>query len=532
MTSPIHRLTSPRLGLLITSLILLPLTHNPAVAGHDQKVAALAARIDQQLATAWPGDFHPAPLADDAEFFRRVHLDLTGRIPSIVEIRDFLDDTRPEKRRLWIERILQSDRDDPGYRDAYSAHFATVWRTWLLPQSGQQFAVQPMSFQLWLRQRFQSNLGYDQIVRELLSLDPIPPNGSGRPYDGSPASFYLANDLQPETLAASTARLFLGIKLECAQCHAHPFAKWTREQFWEYAAFFTDVPRSARTNPASKLDLHDGIKIMGTDKVAKARFLDGVAPKWKNGKTRPTLADWMTAADNPYFARAVLNRLWSYFFGVGLMEQLDSPPDEQNPIHTALLEELGRAFVASKYDLKFMIRVLVSTQAYQRTSRVTPESSSSQKLFGRMPLRGLSPEQLFDSLAVATECSETAPVEQDQLFLGAPSSPRAQFVAKFPNQELRTEYQMSILQALYLMNNEFITRQTSAAKNQTLATLAEQQTSSASKVEALYLVVLSRKPSPDESKRFAAYIDTGDPKSTLADVFWILLNSPEFILNH
>jgi hypothetical protein len=531
MTSPTQRRTASGLRLFLTPLVLVSLARAPVFGNDDKQIVALAARIDQRLAAAWGADVKPAPLADDAEFFRRLHLDLAGRIPSIVEIRDFLDDTRPDKRRLWTERILQSNHDDPAYRDTYSHHFATVWRAWLLPQAGQQLLSRPIELEVWLRQRLRSNVGYDQIVRDLLTLDPISGNLDGSPYDGSPAAFYQANDLQPENLAASTARLFLGIKLECAQCHAHPFAKWTREQFWEYAAFFADVPRAARPGGAGKLDPREGIKIMGTDKVAKARFLNGAAPHWTNARTRPTLAAWMTASDNPYFARAVVNRLWSYFFGAGLVEQLDSPPEDQNAAHSALLEELARAFVASKYDLKFLIRVLVATQAYQRTSTVSPSIQPDQKLFVRMPLRGLSPEQLFDSLAVATERSENA-VEQDQFVLGEPASPRAQFAAKFPNQEQKNDYQTSILQALYLMNNEFIARQTSVRKNPTLTTLAEQQTSNASKVESLYLVVLSRKPRPQESKRFADYIDTGDPNANLADVFWILLNSPEFILNH
>src|SRR5262249_1948975 len=158
------------------------------------------------------------------------------------------------------------------------------------------------------------------------------------------------------------------------------------------------------------------------------------------------------------------------------------------------------------------------------------------QLFARMPLRGLSPEQLFDSLAVATEYQDTASADSQVAFRGGPQSPRAQFLAKFAAQDQRTDYQTSILQALYLMNNEFIADRTSVQKNRTLATLAEQRTGTARKVESLYLVVLSRKPRPEESERFVKYVDgggaAGDPHKALADVFWVLLNSPEFLLNH
>ena len=530
-TPPCQGGENSSLRVLAAGVFLLLLAWTPAF-GADKDVSALAAGIDRHVAAAWNKDMQPAKQADDGEFFRRLHLDLVGRIPSIVEIRDFLDDPGPDKRRLWIERILQSAPDDPSYRDAYGAHFANVWRAWLLEQTSQQSMAQQAPLEAWLRQRLKANVGYDQLVRDLLTHEPRPYDPPGSSYAGSVSPYYSANEFLPENLAASTARLFLGLKLECAQCHAHPFAKWTREQFWEYAAFFADVPSFTQPTKAARPDPRDGIKITGTEKIAKARFLDGTAPQWKSAKTRPILVDWITAPGNPYFAQATVNRLWIYFFGIGLVDQFDGPPEGANSEHIALLEELSRAFVASKYDLKLLIRAIVASQTYQRTSAVSLAQQPDVRLFARMPLRGLSPEQLFDSLAIATECAETAPGDLNESLNLVPQTPRAQFLAKFPSQEQRTDYQMSILQALYLMNNEFIARQTSVRKNPTLATLVEQQTSTARKVESLYLVVLSRKPRPEESERFDAYVDAGDAKSALADVFWILLNSPEFILNH
>ncbi len=243
----------------------------------------------------------------------------------------------------------------------------------------------------------------------------------------------------------------------------------------------------------------------------------------------------MTAPDNPFFARAAVNRLWAYFFGVGLVNELDATRDDRFSNYTALLDELAREFVASKYDMKLLIRAIVASQTYQRASAVSRGGKPDIRLLARMPLRGLSPEQLFDSLAVATEYQDTAPLDPRANYI-RPQSPRARFVAKFPAQDPNTNYQTSILQALYLMNGDFIADRTSLQKNETLATLADQRTSTAGKVESLYLVVLSRKPRPRESERFVKYVDAGgtagDPKQALADVFWVLLNSPEFILNH
>jgi hypothetical protein len=514
------------LRLLVLGLGLLSLV--PDLRAADRDVEALAAKIDARIAAGWGKDVKPAAPADDAEFFRRVHLDLVGRIPSVTEIRDFLDDDRPDKRRLWVERILNADPDDRSYRNSYVNHFTNVWRSWLLAQTNQQGQLQQPALAAWLRQRLQANAGYDELVRDLLT-QPGGNQGGGQGV-GSAAVFYQANENKPENLAGSTARLFLGVQLECAQCHDHPFARWTRTQFWEYAAFFTDVtPPQGRQGAPAPAPVRGEIKVPGRDKAVRARFLDGKQPEWKDkAGTRPTLAEWMTAAENPYFASAGVNRLWTHFFGTGLVNPGDSAADDRPASHRELLDELARQFAAHKYDLKFLIRALTASQAYQRTSALSHPSQKDPRLFARMPLRGMSSEQLFDSLAQATEYEEA--------LAGGPQPARGLFLARFAAQEQKTDYQTSILQALYLMNNEFVADRTSLQKNKTLATLAEQRTSTARKVESLYLVVLSRKPWPQESERFVKYVEkggsAGDPKKALADVFWVLLNSPEFLLNH
>jgi len=503
---------------------LLALELSPSVRAADKDVEALAALIDAKIAAAWEKDTKPAPAANDAEFFRRLHLDLTGRIPSVTEVRDFLDDDRPDKRRLWVERILLADPDDSSYKTAYVNHFTHVWRSWLLAQTDQQTQVRQPALESWLRERLKANVGYDRMVRDLLtqSLAGAGP-GFGPDFastEASAAVFYQANNFKPEDLAGNTARLFLGVTIECAQCHNHPFDKWKRNQFWEYAAFFTDVTPQGRAGKRGEIKMPG--QMPGEEKAVRARFLDGKAPQWKDGTgTRSTLADWMTADGNPYFARAAVNRLWVYFFGVGLADTSDRPTPTA---HKELLDELARQFVSHKYDMKDLIRAITASRTYQRTSAVSHPSQQDARLLARMPLRGLSPEQLFDSLAVATEYQDGA--------LGAARAARNEFLARFPAQQERTGYQISILQALYMMNNSFIADRTNIEKNRTLATLAEQRTSTARKIESLYLVVLSRKPTAEESDRLVKYVDKGDPKKALSDVFWVLLNSSEFILNH
>jgi hypothetical protein len=509
-----------------------------------REVAALADAIDQAIASRWAAKgVKPTHGADDAEFLRRVSLDLNGRIPTVAEVREFLDDTAPDKRLRVVERLLQ--------RPLYAEHFTTVWRELMLPQKNDREAqFLAGNLEAWLRKCFRENLPYDRMVRELLTADVAAPNRrTARPTGPEsplPTAFYQVNELKAENLAASTSRLFLGIKIECAQCHHHPFAKWSKKQFWEYAAFFSGIrpqePRagvfsSIKDDPARRV-----IKVAGTDEEYEARFLDGKAPTWKdNVSTRTTLADWMTSADNSYFARNAANRVWAHFFGIGLIEPVDEPSPTNPPSHPELLDELARQFAAHQFDLKFLMRAITASKTYQLSSAVTHPSQNDPRLFARMAVKGMTGEQLFDSLAAATGFQQGRVNQRPNEFF----SPRAEFVAKFSaSTEKRTEHQTSILQALSLMNGRLTSEVTTPEemKNsaQALTLLAVMDApffdTPAKRVETLYLAALSRKPRPDELAHFVKYLERGGPdkdaKKALADVFWALLNSSEFILNH
>jgi hypothetical protein len=474
---------------------------------------ALAATIDQRLAERWAAaHVEPAPPADDAEFLRRVSLSLVGKIPSVAAARDFLSDTRPDKRRRLVERLLNSPE--------YVSHLTNVWRAILLPDQATEDPGLRASFEGWLRARLQANVGYDHMVREILTAGSAQGRGqviqfAGQQIQASPLAFYVVNENKPENLAGSTARLFLGVRLECAQCHKHPFAKWSQEQFWEYAAFFGATPRNPKPPTIS-------IPKKGT--VVQARFPDGTQPRWDGVRDpRAAVADWMVAPNNPYFARATVNRLWAHFFGVGLVEPVDDLTQET--AKNALLDELAVSFREHQYDLKFLIRAIVSSRAYGLSSRRTHPGQDEPQLFARMPIRGLGPEQVFDSLVEAT---------RDEEATGA----RAQFLKRFTNPTDRpTEVQTSMLQALALMNGQVIADATSLERSATLQAVAEAPfLDTAGRIEALYLAALTRKPRPGESARLVKYVESGGPsgdsKQALADVFWALLNSSEFLFNH
>ncbi len=323
--------------------------------------------------------------------------------------------------------------------------------------------------------------------------------------------------------------MFLGVKIECAECHQHPFAKWSRKQFWEFAAFFSNGPTAGKQ-----------IKMPMSDEVIKARFLAGAEPNWEDGGTpRQTLADWTVARENPYFAKAAVDHVWQYFFGVGLVAPILEPTDASPRAHPELLDELARGFIDSDYDLKSLIRAIVLTDAYQRSSVALSEASKLEiEMFARVPVRGMMPEQLYDSLIVATDARGRdvgslpkapkggGPVGQGQ------NAQRAAFLSMYTSPDKAIETQTSILQALFLMNGSFVTERS----KRVLQTIAVQNTSTERRVEGLYMMVLSRLPRDQEMQKMVRYINSGggsgDPQQAVVDVCWALLNSSEFMLNH
>ncbi|HVS34296.1 MAG TPA: DUF1549 domain-containing protein [Gemmataceae bacterium] len=521
---------------------------------------ALAAWIDQQFAVDWQANHvTPAPAADDAEFLRRVYLDLVGRIPMVSEAQQFLADKKPNKRRQLVEDLLGR----PGYVN----HFTSVWRSLLLPEADanvQGRALTP-SFEAWLRKDLTKNAGYDQMVRELLTA----PIGQGGPRgiavnglalngDDSPSAFYFAKEFKPENIGGATARLFLGVKIECAQCHNHPFGDWKREQFWSYAAFFAGIQGQQRGNvvagASEDMSKHE-LTIPTLNKTVQAAFLDGKKPDWSaqpNG--REALADWMTASDNPYFARAAVNRMWYYFLGAGLTDPVDELAGGQGVAsHPEILDELARQFIAHKYDLKYLMRAVTATRVYQLGSVRTDAGQEDPRRFARMPLRGMTPEQLFDSVAEAVyfplegRGNDLSPFV---VVVGGNGSPREEFRTKFARGNDRpTETQTSILQALTLMNGKMVGDATSLENSELLAAVSDSPfMDTKERIETLYLATLTRKPTEKELTRLTAYVDGGGAhadekpasgeakqkryREALADVFWALLNSGEFYLNH
>jgi hypothetical protein len=496
---------------------------------------ALSARIDALLSERiQAAGAVAAEPADDAEFLRRASLDLIGRIPTANEVRAFLADGADHKRERLIDRLLA----DPQHAE----HFARVWRALLLPEveTEPQLRYFVPGFEAWLALRRQANAGFDQMVREVLT---VPITGPDKPPQlvlrdlktPNPLAFIAAKNAEPDRIASSAVRLFLGIRLECAQCHNHPFDSWTQKQFWNQAAFFAGIERRGRGPFAPLTEAPDrrSIPLMESVELAPAVFLNGNEPVSQPGESlRVELAAWMTATDNAYFARAVVNRVWAQLLGTGIVEPVDDFRDSNPPTHPELLKELATQFAASGFDLTFLYRAIGYTSAYQRTSRQTHDSQSESELFARMPVKPLSGEQLFDSIALAIGHQQTASAVAQ---IENPDRVRREVLSIFAGAAAATDPETSVTQALALMNGSLIARATNPRTSVRLQhVVAEFPASRRSQIESLYLATLSRVPTAQESQAAAEFVEQDMSQSLcrLGDVLWTLLNSAEFRWNH
>jgi hypothetical protein len=502
-----------------------------AAAGDHQRMAG---RIDEILAAEWQAaGVAPAPTASDGEFMRRAYLDLTGVIPRVSEVREFLADTRPDKRELLVAQLLASPR--------YATHMATTWRNRILPLGvDPERSREAVGLQKWLRTRFSKNLRYDNLVGELL----LAIGGD----ELGPALYFQANDLSPEKLAASSAELFLGLKLECAQCHDHPFADWSQRDFWGLAAFFARVKAaddrmmmmrtSYRLIDADKGD----VRLPESDEIVPPKYPRGDAADDEARKSRRTqLALWMTSRDNTYFSRAAVNWAWTHMFGHGLVVSLDNIDPAKPTAQTRLLDELATYFVETGFDLRNLWQTLASTQAYRLSSQHNDPESAAPKLFARMLSKSLTPEQLYDSLIVLAPPASTGGIAYGST--AGPASmldedpARAEFVRRMrPPPGDVTEYRAGTLQALMLMNGRTTTEATGHDSSSLLGALDSPFMTGEDQVESLFLAALARRPDSEErdacSQSLAKCESPEERHRAMSDLLWALVNSTEFAFNH
>ncbi len=523
-----------RVALIRVALIVLALGAPQSawlaqVRAEETVARAMARRIDQLLIQRWDQRGNqPAPPASDVAFVRRVYLDLTGVIPKLSQVHAFLRDPSQDKRARLIDTLLDSP--------AHVTHMASTWRNILLSgRFGDENINDIIGMQNWLRDQFVENMRYDRLVADFLVA-----SGGGQT---GPAVFYTANDLAPEKLAASTARIFLGLRIECAQCHDHPFDHWTQQDFWGYAAFFARLERSQENTPTMMVrlvDLDEGeLMLPETDRVAVPIYPGGaVANEAEGGTRRLQLAIWMASRDNPYLARMAVNRAWAHMFGRGLVEPVDDLGQHNPPIHPELLDELARYFIQTGFDLRELFGTLANTAAYQLSSESHEEQAAPPESFAVMAVKPLTPEQLYDCLSqvLMRKPQSTAPEgvpAPDRLL----DPERLAFMARMqaPSQTT-TQYWGGAPQALTLMNGSLTAQAASPESCGLLTSLAAPFFADHERVETLFLATLSRPPRDEERQKFVAYIKQAgtpdDRQRALGDILWALLNSGEFALNH
>lgn len=460
--------------------------------------------------------------ADDATFLRRITLDLIGRIPTIAEVHDFLGDTSQTKRLQVIERLITSG--------AHYQNMATFWRRAWVPQADTgEYAAVADDFETWLAQELQRGTRYDQLVSAVVTWD----TDSSTTDAIDPSGFYMANEAMPANLAASATRAFLGINLDCAQCHDHPFASWSREQFWQTAAFFAEPRRNAEGMTSLPMlrvpdsELEYSPKLLSEAGVTWPDELDNVALK-------SVLAKWMLAEDQEFLARNAVNRLWSQFLGEALIEPMDdlSTDTAQTGPRAVLLHELADVFIDSGYNTELLTRAIVQSDAYRLASSqidIVTDPNSVAKTAARV--RGLSGEQLYNSLRTAAGL----PAEDTFNRNGQRRGRRQSFVRAF-HVERPHEAERSISQALTLMNGSFANELSTKANNNMLAAvLASPFMRFDEQIDTVFIAVVGRHASESERlavRRHAEYWGQDSRQRCLGDLYWALINGPEFSTNH
>lgn len=496
----------------------------------------LAEWIDARFAEQYrAAGIEPAPQVDDATFLRRAFLDLQGRIPTVAQLRDFLADQGSLKRPNYVERLINANERPDRFADRTAANLSRVWRRMMVPASAPGAAM-AAGLEPWLARQFAANTPYDEFARKLLLVSLAQPMAGVVPQQQPPADsdaaaavFQQAVGPMPENLASAYVRVFLGVRLNCAQCHDHPFTDWKRNDFWGVAAFFSgdgSKPDKARPAPTIVADNTSGVSY-----AAKLLWDQEPLKQLPAGKaSREVLAEWMTSPENPNFAATVVNRTWQYLCGRGLAGSVDDL-DRVSPEERKVLDELAGLFVKSGFDLRWLITGICQSRTYQQAS--SGEAAGEGDGFTHRPLKTLLPEQVFDSLEQALGLS-VSKADNGPRFNGL----RDQFVARMNEAapETPVDFKAGIPQALMLMNGKLTADATNLDSSRTLRAVVEAPfLKPQEKIEALYLAALSRRPTPEEIEFLLDFMSRQpgeqERKQAFAQVLWGLLNSPEFVLS-
>ncbi len=482
----------------------------------------------------------PSPVADDATFMRRVYIDTTGTLPTDGEVKAFLADTNPAKREGLINRLV----DSPAYAD----YFANKWNMVLRnKRDGNDLQASTFGFHRWIWASLYDNKPYDQFVREILTA-------SGSPEDNPAVTWYREVD-QTNEQVEDTAQLFLGLRIQCARCHHHPFEKWSQDDYYGLSAFFSRVGRKPMVGgnqqttdkrifhqdaqgPAQSRNERSGKMLSPTGLGSPALTLT------PEQDPRVYLADWMADPKNPFFAKALVNRYWKHFFSRGIVEPEDDMRETNPPANPELLNKLAEHFVASGFNIKDLVRTICRSSTYQLSSLPNEYNLKDKQNFSRYYPKRLSAEVLYDAFHQVTGTTQSfggLPAGTRSMEIPDPSmSQNVYFLKVFgmPQGDTACECERSqeanLAQSLHLLNSNEVQGKVAAGNARPAILANEKDRPNEDKLRELYRWVYSREPDASELSIGLAHLDKhkDNPKLAFEDITWALVNTKEFLFNH
>lgn len=471
----------------------------------------------------------PSELCTDEVFLRRLYLDITGLLPTVEESATFLSDPSPDKRSKLIDKLLEKKE----FTELWVMKFAELLQIQTDDNQGMSYKATLLYFN-WLKDRIANNVPMDQIVKDLLT-------SKGGTFS-NPATNYYQVERDNLKITENVAQVFMGMQLQCAQCHNHPFDRWTQDEYYSFASFFSQVGRKRAADPRESIiyNRRSGeINHPVHKKPMPPKFLGDDTPEIpRSADRREVLAEWLASPKNPFFARNLANLVWAHFFGQGIIEPVDDVRVSNPPSNPDLLDELASKFTEYNYDFKKLVRDVCNSRIYQLSSKTNASNESDTRNFARSHLRRLRAEVMLDVISQATATKNK--------FQGLPLGAKAiqiadgrvsnYFLTTFGRAKRETVcscevvMEPSLSQALHLLNGD--TTNNRIKQGKVVDTSLKEGKKPDQIIDELYLRCYSRKPRDAEKANLLASLDMNDPREGLEDVFWALLNSKEFIFNH
>ncbi|HEV3117817.1 MAG TPA: DUF1549 and DUF1553 domain-containing protein [Gemmataceae bacterium] len=469
----------------------------------------------------------PSELCSDEVFLRRVYIDVIGVLPTAEEYQRYMSSKAPNKRDLLVDELLG--------RKEFAELWVLKWAELLQIKSSQQVSYKAMLlYYNWLQDNLAKNVPMDKMVQDLLA-------SKGGTFK-NPSTNYYQNETDTLKISENVAQVFMGMRVQCAQCHNHPFDRWTMNDYYGFAAFFSQIGRKGTDDPREIVVFNSGggeVAHPVGGRVMKPKFLGGEEPDVAGKDRREVMAKWLASPKNPYFATNLANIVWAHFFGMGIIHEVDDVRVSNPASNPELLQELGKRFTEYKYNFKKLVRDICTSRTYQLATETTPSNQGDSRNFAHGTIRRIRAETFLDCISLVTETKNKFP--------GLPMGARAvqiadgtvsnYFLSTFGRATRETvcscevKLEPTLSQSLHLMNGD-TTTQRIAGGDLIGRRLAAKKTP-AEIIEELYVRCLSRKPLPEERSKLEASLATEpDKKKGLEDVFWALLNSREFMFNH